>query len=72
MIIDFSSRPPVAALTPQAPAHLDNYRRVYAASESLVDHDVGAAALQKYLATYDALDARAVVLRGATSRRPSA
>ena len=35
MIIDFSSRPPVAALTPNAPSHLKNYRRVYAASESV-------------------------------------
>lgn len=64
MIIDFSSRPPVASLTPNSPSHLENYRRVYAASESLVDHEVGEAPLQKYLATYDALDARAVVLKG--------
>lgn len=64
MIIDFASRPPVAALTPDAPPHLGNYRRVYAASESLVDHDVGDAPLAKYLATYAALDTRAVVLKG--------
>src|SRR3569623_1835847 len=64
MIMDFSSRPPVASLTPNSPSHLANYRRVYAASESLVDHESGEGALQKYLATYDALDARAVVLKG--------
>jgi uncharacterized protein len=64
VIIDFSSRPPVAALTPNSPSHLQNYRRVYAASESLVDHAVGEAPLRDYLATYDALDARAVVLKG--------
>jgi predicted TIM-barrel fold metal-dependent hydrolase len=64
VIIDFSSRPPVASLTPSSPSHLRNYRRVYAASESLVGHDVGEAPLKDYLATYDALDARAVVLKG--------
>lgn len=63
MIVDFSSRPPVPELTPSATTHLSNYRRVYAASETAAGKDIGAEALARYLATYDALDARAVVLK---------
>ena len=62
--VDFSSRPPVAALTPNRTGHLTNYRRVYAASEAQVGQDVGPAALAEWLATYERLDAKAVVLKG--------
>lgn len=63
MIIDFSSRPPVAALTLPASTHLSNYRRVYAASESLVSKESDDVALERYLAAYDTLDAQAVVIK---------
>ncbi|MBI1384236.1 MAG: amidohydrolase family protein [Rhizobiales bacterium] len=63
-MIDFSSTPPVAAFNPQATGHLANYRRVYAASEARVDRPADpAAALTAYLAAYDALGARAVVVK---------
>lgn len=62
MIIDYASRPPTPKLSKTAP-HLGNYRRVYEASEKLVPHDTGEAALQDYLRTYDELDARRVVIK---------
>jgi uncharacterized protein len=62
MIIDFSSNPPLPEFQKQAP-HLQNYRRVYQASEKQVDDSVGPAALSDYLKSYDALDARAVVVK---------
>src|SRR6478752_1351293 len=62
MIIDFSSNPPLPEFQKHAP-HLQNYRRVYQASEQQVDDSVGPAALSDYLKTYDALDARAVVIK---------
>ena len=62
MIIDFSSNPPLPELQKHAP-HLQNYRRVYQASEEQVGDSVGPAALSDYLKTYDALDARAVVVK---------
>ncbi len=61
--IDFSSRPPLPELTLPSSQHLSNYRRVYAASESLVDKALGPEALRDYLATYDRLDAEAVVIK---------
>ena len=63
MIIDFSSRPPVPALALPPSTHLANYRRVYAASESLVAPASDESALERYLAGYEALDARAVVIK---------
>jgi uncharacterized protein len=62
MIIDFSSRPPLAEFNPPAP-HLQNYRRVYAASERRSSASAAAGDLDAYLAAYDALDARHVVLK---------
>lgn len=62
MLIDFSSRPPVPELTLQAP-HLSNYRRVYQASEAQVKQAQGIDALADYLATYERLNAYAVVLK---------
>ncbi|RWP21543.1 MAG: amidohydrolase, partial [Mesorhizobium sp.] len=62
MWIDFSSRPPSPGFTAAAP-HLQNYRRVYSASEK---HSAGSEAardLQSYLATYERLGARHVVLK---------
>ncbi|MBV7485317.1 amidohydrolase family protein [Bordetella sp. BOR01] len=62
MLIDFSSRPPVPELTLQA-SHLSNYRRVYQASEAQVQQSGGEDTLAEYLATYERLNARAVVLK---------
>ncbi|MEO8134239.1 MAG: amidohydrolase family protein [Betaproteobacteria bacterium] len=42
---------------------MSNYRRVYQASEALVSSEVGEAALANYLRMYEALDARAVVIK---------
>ena len=61
--IDFSSRPPVAELTLPSSGHLANYRRVYAASEALVDHATGPQALQSYLDVYESLGAETVVVK---------
>jgi predicted TIM-barrel fold metal-dependent hydrolase len=61
--IDFSSRPPVAELTLPSSQHLSNYRRVYAASESLVDKSMGPEALASYLRNYETLGAKAVVIK---------
>lgn len=65
-IIDYGSTPPVQSLNPprEAKAHLANYRRVYQASETaaengMSEHD----ALARYLAMYDDLDARTVVIK---------
>ena len=62
MIIDFSSRPPLEQFRKSAP-HLSNYRRVYQSSEALVSSELGEAALADYLRTYEALNARAVVIK---------
>jgi predicted TIM-barrel fold metal-dependent hydrolase len=63
MLIDFGSRPPVPALLKTAP-HLANYRRVYAASEGAVaDREMTPAALEAYLAMYERLGARHVVIK---------
>lgn len=63
MIIDFSSRPPLPQFSKSA-AHLANYRRVYANSEQLVRSTEGPDAFANYMSNYDALDTRAVVIRG--------
>lgn len=56
-LIDFNSRPPIPAFAPQA-AHLQNYRRVYRASESAVSGD-----LKDYLETYERLGVAHVVVK---------
>ena len=64
MIIDYGSKPPVAGFNPPQTAHLANYRRVYAGSESRVDKPADeAAALSAYLAAYDRVGARHVVVK---------
>lgn len=62
VIIDFSSRPPIAPFNRPAP-HLDNYRRVYRSSEAQVAQSAGAEPLREYLAAYERLDARCVVIK---------
>ena len=62
MLIDFSSRPPHPGFTPPAP-HLQNYRRVYLASESRSAASGAGQGLDSWLAAYEALGARHVVLK---------
>ncbi len=62
MIVDYSSRPPVEALSRPA-RHLENYRHIYATAERESTQDVGPEALAKYLAAYDAVGADHVVLK---------
>jgi uncharacterized protein len=62
-LIDFNSRPPVAAFDGAGAQHLRNYRRVYAASESQVREGAGEDALASYLADYDRVGARHVVVK---------
>ena len=56
-LIDFNSRPPIPAFQPGA-AHLQNYRRVYQASEAEV-----AGGLDEYLAAYERIGAERVVVK---------
>lgn len=62
MLIDFSSRPPHPDFAPPAP-HLQNYRRVYQASESRSAASGAAQGLDSWLQTYETLQARHVVLK---------
>ncbi len=62
MLIDFSSRPPHPDFSPPAP-HLQNYRRVYQASESRSAASDAAQGLDSWLAAYETLGARHVVLK---------
>jgi len=63
MLIDYGSRPPIPGIM-KTGQHLTNYRRVYAASEEAVPaHDMSPAALDAYLAMYDRLGARHVVIK---------
>lgn len=62
MLIDFSSRPPHPGFTPPAP-HLQNYRRVYLASESRSAASGAGQGLDSWLAAYEAPGARHVVLK---------
>ncbi|WP_101340218.1 amidohydrolase family protein [Cereibacter azotoformans] len=62
MLIDFSSRPPHPDFSPAAP-HLENYRRVYQASERRSAASDAAHGLDSWLETYDRLGARHVVLK---------
>lgn len=61
-IIDFNSRPPIPAFQPNA-THLTNYRRVYETSESHVRAAGGIDPLAAYLAAYDRVGARHVVVK---------
>lgn len=64
--IDYGSTPPVATLNPapEHKAHLDNYRRVYRSSEAAATQGMSEAdALKQYIASYDALGARRVVIK---------
>jgi predicted TIM-barrel fold metal-dependent hydrolase len=63
MIIDMSSRPPLPEFHRVAP-HLDNYRRVYASSERLTAAPPAEDSFADYLSRYEALGARAVVIKG--------
>lgn len=62
MLIDFSSRPPHPDFSPPAP-HLQNYRRVYRASEGRSAASGAAQGLEGWLDTYDRLGVRHVVLK---------
>ena len=61
-MIDFSSRPPTPEFAPPAP-HLQNYRRVYQASESRASATPAAVELQAYLELYDRLGVDHVVIK---------
>ncbi|TCG09614.1 amidohydrolase [Paraburkholderia steynii] len=62
MFVDFSSRPP--SLQFDGPAsHLANYRRVYEGTERQVTDSDGIDPVADYLATYERLNARHVVLK---------
>lgn len=64
MFIDYASKPPTKEFNPPQQQHLANYRRVYKASESRVDKPADeAAALKKYLDTYEKLGAKHVVVK---------
>ncbi len=64
MLIDYTSKPPLAEHQAVA-AHLAPYRRVYAAAyDAAGEGELGPAALAKYLATYDRVGARHVVIKG--------
>lgn len=62
MLIDFSSRPPLPEFAASAP-HLQNYRRVYKASEDRSAQSDAAQSLESWLATYEGLGARHVILK---------
>ncbi|MCC7271933.1 MAG: amidohydrolase [Alphaproteobacteria bacterium] len=64
MVIDFSSRPPLPEFGVRV-GHLSNYRRVYRSSEAAAAAAEGGDEdrLAAYLAAYDAVDARHVVVR---------
>ena len=61
-IIDFNSRPPIAAFEPNA-AHLLNYRQVYKKSEAEVGRMADGDPLASYLSAYDRVDAEHVVVK---------
>ena len=64
MVIDFSSRPPLPDFGVRA-SHLSNYRRVYRSSEAAAAESEasGEDKMADYLAAYDAVDAKHVVVR---------
>lgn len=62
MVIDFSSTPPGPEFAPEAP-HLANYRRVYRPAADAPASGDGPGDRAAYLAMYDRLGARAVVIK---------
>jgi uncharacterized protein len=63
MLIDYGSRPPTPEFA-KTVAHLQNYRRVYAASEEAVGRpEAGSGSLTDYLAMYERLGTRHVVVK---------
>lgn len=62
MIIDYGSSPPVPAFRQGPRKHLENYRRVYASSEKAAGRDKETT-LEEWLATYERLEARHVVVK---------
>jgi len=67
-IIDYGSKPPIKAFDPPQREHLQNYRRVYANSESRVDKPTDEAqALDVYLQSYREVGARHVVIKARDS-----
>jgi predicted TIM-barrel fold metal-dependent hydrolase len=62
MLIDFSSRPPLPEFQ-QSASHLANYRRVYRSSEAESAKEASSDDFADYLATYDAVDARRIVIK---------
>jgi predicted TIM-barrel fold metal-dependent hydrolase len=62
-VIDFNSRPPIPAFDGAGAAHLRNYRRVYEGSEAQVRDAAGSDPLGSYLAAYDRVGARHVVVK---------
>jgi predicted TIM-barrel fold metal-dependent hydrolase len=67
MIIDFASRPPLPEFVVHS-AHMANYRRVYGSSEALVEKDVGQGALADYIAMYERLGAKYVIVKARDAR----
>jgi len=66
-IIDYSSRPPLDEHVNSGP-HLAGYGRVYASGYKAADKDrLGPEALQEFLATYDRINARHVLIRARDS-----
>ena len=64
MIIDYASKPPTGPFNPPQTGHLDNYRRVYQASESRVEKPQDEqTALAEYLQAYEAVGAAHVVVK---------
>ncbi|MBE7522627.1 MAG: amidohydrolase [Burkholderiales bacterium] len=63
MIIDYASRPPAPEFDQSTVSHLANYRRVYAASEGRVAEAAGTGTMDDYLAMYDRVGARHVVVK---------
>lgn len=63
MLIDYSSRPPVAAFDQAGAIHLGGYRRVYASSEAKVRDSDASADLSAYLASYDAAGVNHVLVK---------
>ena len=62
MLIDFSSRPPAPSFNAAAP-HLQNYRRIYAASETRSAETGATSDIDAYLSLYEEIGARHVVLK---------
>ncbi|MCG7505397.1 amidohydrolase family protein [Mesorhizobium retamae] len=62
MLVDFASRPPLPEFS-KTGAHLSNYRRVYEKSEKLTVGSDAGQALDNYLAMYERIGTKVVVLK---------